>query len=174
MTFTQAFPSTPDYSWLTFPTTLLLFSLPCPHPSFMWTKTMSYVLPPTPPPLVYFERTLFHQLVVDFPFEHLNIFQGEYFVAKAVWRCNLVKVLGQQPRYQRVPSSVTMWQLFHRGPSVFSWHHKLLTKQLLPTYTQSRRWGRRPQNQRSIAREDSNNKGSFHNKGQGVQIRRHI
>ena len=40
----------------------------------------------------------------------------QIFVSKVVWRCNLVKVLGQQPRYQRVPSSVTMWQLFHRGP----------------------------------------------------------
>ena len=55
------------------------------------------------------------------------------FVSKAVWRCNLVKVLGQQPRYQCVASSVTMWQLFHREPSVSSWHHKLLTRQLLPT-----------------------------------------
>ena len=44
-----------------------------------------------------------------------RIFSRRIFVAKAVRRCNLVKVLGQQPRYQRVPSSVTMWQLFHRA-----------------------------------------------------------
>ena len=73
-----------------------------------------------------------HQPVVDFPFKHPNI-SKKYFVSKAVWRCNLVKVLGQQPRYQHVASSVTMWQLFHWEPSVSSRHHKLLTIQLLPT-----------------------------------------
>ena len=34
---------------------------------------MSYVLPPKPRSLAYFERTLFHQPIVDFPFEHPNI-----------------------------------------------------------------------------------------------------
>ena len=121
---------------------------------------MSYILPPKPPPLVYFERTLFHQPVVDFPFKHPNI-SKKYFVSKAVWRCNLVKVLGQQPRYQLVPSSITMWQLFHKEPSVSSWHHKLLTRQLLPTYTPWRRWGHRPQNKRSIEREDSTTRVLF-------------
>ena len=61
------------------------------------------------------------------------IWNTRIFVSKVVWRCNLVKVLGQQPRYQRVASSATMWQLFHREPSVSSRHHKLLTRQLLPT-----------------------------------------
>ena len=100
-----------------------------------------------------------------FPVRTPEYFQEEYFVSKAVWWCNLVKVLGQQPRYQCVPSSVTMWQLFHREPSVLSRHHKLLTRQLLPTYMQWRRWGHRPQNHRSMAREDSDNKGSFRNNG---------
>lgn len=58
------------------------------------------------------------------------------FIARTVPRCNSVTTLGQQPRYQRAPSSVTMWQLFHRWPSVPSRHHKLLTRQLLPTYLQ--------------------------------------
>ena len=42
--------------------------------------------------------------------------KGNIFVARAVRWGNLAMVLGQQPRYQRVSSSVTMWQLFHRGP----------------------------------------------------------
>ena len=63
-----------------------------------------------------------------------RIFLRRIFVTKVVRRCNSVKVLGQQPRYQCVPSSIAMWQLFHREPSVSSRHHKLLTRQLLPTY----------------------------------------
>ena len=133
---------------------------------------MSYFLPPKPP-LVYLERMLIHQAIVDFPL-NTQIFPRRKFIAEVVWRCNLVKVLGQQPRYQRAPSSVTMWQLFHREPSVSSRHHKLLTRQLLPTYTPRRQWGHRPQNKGSIAREDSNNKGSFCNKGQGIQIPQRI
>ena len=42
---------------------------------------MSYFLPPKPP-LVYLERTLLHQPVVDFPFEHLNIFKEKIFKTK--------------------------------------------------------------------------------------------
>ena len=42
--------------------------------------------------------------------------KGNIFVARAVWWGNLAMVLGQQPRYQRVSSSITMWQLFHKGP----------------------------------------------------------
>ena len=134
---------------------------------------MSYFLPPKPPPLAYLERTLCHQHVVDFPFEHLNI-SKEIICSKAVWWCNLVKVHGQQPRYQRMPSSITMWQLFHREPSVLSWHHKLLTRQLLPNYMPWRRWDHRPQSKESIAMKNSNNKSSLHNKGQGIQIQRWI
>ena len=134
---------------------------------------MSCVLPPKPHSLAYLERTLFHQPIVDFPLEHLNI-SKEIICSKAVRRCNLVKVLGQQPRYQHMPSSVTLWQLFHGESLVSSWHHKLLTRQLLPTYTPWRRWDHRPQNKRGIAREDSGNKGSFRNKGQGIQIQQQI
>ena len=169
---TQAFPSTPYYPRLTLSLVFFFPSLPYPWyaPTLVWTEIATYMLPPKPHPLVYLERTLFHQPVVDFSFGTPEYFLSRIFVSKAIWRCNLVMILGQQPRYQCVPSSITMWQLFHREPSVLSWHHKLLTRQLLPTYTPWRRWGHRPQSKGSIAREDSNNKGSLHNKGQGIQI----
>jgi hypothetical protein len=38
------------------------------------------------------------------------------FIARAVLRGNLVKALGQQPRYQRAPSSTTMWSRSTGGP----------------------------------------------------------
>ena len=134
---------------------------------------MSYVLPPKPSPLGYKRE---HFCISPLWISRLNTwtFLRKLFVAKAVRRCNLVKVLGQRPWYQRVPSSITMWQLFHREPSILSRHHKLLTRQLLPTYTPWRQWGHRPQSKGSIAREDLNNKGSLHNKGQGIQIQRRI
>jgi hypothetical protein len=47
--------------------------------------------------------------------EHQDIFTKEN-VARAVLRCNLVKVLGQQPRYHRTPSGTTMWSWSTGGP----------------------------------------------------------
>ena len=145
MTSAQDFPITPYYPRLTF---LARSSFCFP---FLDHIRLSCKLRPCPTfflqnhLLLFIRENTIASTCCGFPVWTPKYFQGEYFVAKAVWRCNLVKVLGQQPRYQRVPSSITMWQLFHREPLVSSWHHKLLTRQLLLIYTPWRRWGHRPQ-----------------------------
>ena len=130
MTSTQAFPITPNYPkanfsllfFFSFPSLFticanLLYELRPRHTCFL----QNYIL------LLLWGNTI-SSTHCGFPVRTPEYFQEEYFVSRAVWRCNLVKVLGQQPRYQRVSSSVTMWQLFHRGPLVLSRHHKLLTR----------------------------------------------
>ena len=173
MTSTQAFTITPDYPRLP---SLLLFIFfpyhnhihlscrlrPC-HTFFL----QNHVL------LCTWGNTI-ASTRCGFPVWTPEYFQDEYFISKVVWWCNLVKVLGQQHRYQRVPSSVTMWQLFHREPTVSSRHHKLLTRQLLPTYMPWRQWGHRPQSRGVLQGRNSNNESSLNIKGQEIQIQQRI
>ena len=126
---TQAFLSTPYYPMLTFPrcSSFLaflvhnmrqpLYEVRSQHTCFLRNHLLLFTLREH-----YFINLLW-----------ISRSNTRIFTSKVVWRCNLVNVLGQQPRYQRVASSVTMWQLFHREPSVSSRHHKLLTRQLLST-----------------------------------------
>ena len=135
MTSTQTFTITPDYPLLTFFTTLLLLSFTRPHPSFHadLRPCHTFFLQNHLLLLILREHYVINLLWISR--WNTRTFSRRIFCSKVVWRCNLVKVHGQQPQYQRVPSSVTMWQLFHRESSVSSRHHKLLTRQLLPTYT---------------------------------------
>ena len=137
MTSNEAFPITPDYPRLTFH---CCSSFSFPSLTTVCTS-LSYVLRSRDTHFLQNHVLLFtlreHYFIDLLWICRLNtkiFFPRRMFVARAIRRGNLVKVLGQQPRYQRVPSSVTMWQLFHRDPAVSSRHHKLLTRQLLPTY----------------------------------------
>ena len=133
-TFTQAFTINPDYPRLTFFPLLFFFFPLLDH---IW---LSCILSPCHTFLLQNHLLLLnlreHYVINLLWISRWNTrtFSRRIFCSKVVWRCNLVKVHGQQPQYQRVPSSVTMWQLFHKEPSVSSWHHKLLTRQLLPIY----------------------------------------
>ena len=138
------FPYYPSFSFSSLTTICTNLCMNCDRNIHASSKTTSSCL--------FWENTI-SSTRCGFPIWTPEHFQGEYFVAKAVWQCNLVKVLGQQPRYQRLPSSITMWQLFHREPSVSSRHHQLLTLQPLPIYMPWRLWGHRPRNTGSIARE---------------------
>jgi hypothetical protein len=106
------------------------------HHPFVYTEIRTDVLLPKPAISAPFVRALLHQPVVDFPLEPKDIFTTRMFVARAVLRCNLVKVLGQQPQYHRALSGTIHVVAIHRWPSVPSRHHKLLTRKLLPTYMQ--------------------------------------
>ena len=77
-TFNSGVSITPNYSSTNF-SLLFFFFLPflnySMRQSFISTEIKTYVLPPKPHSLVYFEGTLFYQPIVDFPFEHPNIFK---------------------------------------------------------------------------------------------------
>ena len=117
LTSTQAFPSTPYYPRLTFSwcSSFLpflvhnmrqpLYELRSQHTCFLQNYILLFTLR---------EHYFINPLWISC--SNTRIFLRRIFVSKAVWRSNLVKVLGQQPRYQRMPSSITLWQLFHRGP----------------------------------------------------------
>ena len=76
LTSTQAFPSTPYYPRLTllWCSSFLPFLVHNMRQPLYEVRSQHTCFLRKPPPLVYFERTLFHQPVVDFPFKHPNIY----------------------------------------------------------------------------------------------------
>ena len=107
MTSTQAFTTTPDYPRLL--SLLLFFCFSFPDHICLSCRLgpcHMFFLQNHIPLLTLREHYFINPLCIFC--SNTWIFSRRIFVAKAEWQCNLVKVLGQQPRFQCMLSSVTM------------------------------------------------------------------